>query len=156
MQSQNGNTLTYTCDRRLTPEAYGELLRRSTLGARRPLTDAARMAAMVANADIMATAWDGERLIGAARSITDFAYCCYLSDLSVDADYQRRGIGVELIRLTQGRLHPACKIILLAAPGAEPYYPKIGFQPHPSAWLIPASPVLPPWVAAPADGKATP
>jgi GNAT superfamily N-acetyltransferase len=140
-------TLTYTCDRRLTPEAYVDLLKRSTLGGRRPLADAARMAAMVENADVMATAWDGDRLVGAARSVTDFAYCCYLSDLSVDEAYQRRGIGLELIRLTQARLHPACKIILLAAPGAETYYPKIGFQAHPSAWLVPASPVLPGSVA---------
>jgi GNAT superfamily N-acetyltransferase len=132
-------TLTYTCDRPVTPAAYADLLVRSTLGERRPVEDATRMAAMVANADLLATAWEGDRLVGAARSVTDFAYCCYLSDLAVDAAYQRRGIGVELIRQTQARLHPACKIVLLAAPKAVDYYPKIGFSAHPSAWVLPAS-----------------
>ena len=71
-----------------------------------------------------------------ARSLTDFSYCCYLSDLAVDAAYQRKGIGRELIRMTQSRLQPECKIILLAASKAETYYPKIGFSQHRSAWVL--------------------
>jgi predicted N-acetyltransferase YhbS len=62
-----------------------------------------------------------------------------LSDLAVDAACQNRGIGVELIRLTQSRLHPDAKVILLAAPKAEGYYPRIGMVQHNSAWVVPAS-----------------
>jgi predicted N-acetyltransferase YhbS len=74
--------------------------------------------------------------VGVARSVTDFSYCCYVSDLAVDVAYQKSGIGRELIRLTQTRLHPESKIVLLAAPKAEGYYPKIGFSHFHSAWIL--------------------
>ena len=91
---------------------------------------------MLAHANLTCTAWEGGVLIGIARSLTDFSYCCYLSDLAVDVACQRKGVGKELIRMTQSRLQPECKIILLAAPKAETYYPKIGFTRHRSAWVL--------------------
>ncbi len=99
-----------------------DILNRSTLGERRPVDDPAAIDGMVRNADITITAWDGDLLVGVARSVTDFTYCCYLSDLAVDANYQRQGIGVELMALTQSQLGPSCKMILLAAPAAADYY----------------------------------
>ena len=98
---------------------------------------------MLEYADLLCTAWADDLLVGVARSVTDFSYCCYLSDLAVDVAYQKVGIGVELIRLTQSRLHPRCTIILLAAPKAEDYYPKIGMTQHRSAWTTIGSPLLP-------------
>ncbi len=95
-----------------------------------------RIEAMLKHANLLCTAWDGEKLVGVARSVTDFEYCCYLSDLAVDEKYQRQGIGKELIRLTQSKLGDKAKIILLSAPKAEAYYPKIGFKPHRSAWVL--------------------
>ena len=91
---------------------------------------------MLQHANLLCTAWDGSKLVGVARSVTDFEYCCYLSDLAVDEDYQKAGIGRELIRLTRSRLGNKAKIILLAAPAAEAYYPKIGFDAHKSAWVL--------------------
>jgi predicted N-acetyltransferase YhbS len=96
------------------------------------------MEAMLRHANLLCTAWDGDRLVGVARSVTDFEYCCYLSDLAVDESYQKRGIGKQLIRLTQSKLGEQAKIILLAAPKAERYYPKIGFESHRSAWVLAA------------------
>jgi GNAT superfamily N-acetyltransferase len=128
----------YTPDRALTPEEFVDLLKRSTLGERRPVDDPRCIRAMVQHASLLCTAWDQEKLVGVARSLTDFEYCCYLSDLAVDAAYQKRGIGRELIRLTQSRLGPRAKLILLAAPRAEAYYPRLGFTAHPSAWTLPA------------------
>ncbi len=96
------------------------------------------MAAMLQHANLLCTAWDGEKLVGVARSVTDFEYCCYLSDLAVDEKYQKQGIGRELIRQTQSKLGDKAKIILLSAPKASDYYPKIGFDLHPSAWILPA------------------
>ena len=93
---------------------------------------------MLKHASLLCTAWDGPILVGVARSVSDFEYCCYLSDLAVDEKYQRRGIGRELIRLTQSQLGPKAKLILLAAPKAESYYPGIGFDRHGSAWILPA------------------
>ena len=80
---------------------------------------------MLKNADIILTARDEDKLVGVSRSISDFSYCTYLSDLAVDQNYQKQGIGKELIRLTKQQA-PEAKLILLAAPAAQSYYPKIG------------------------------
>lgn len=92
---------------------------------------------MLAHANLLCTAWSGALLVGVARSLTDFAFCCYLSDLAVDEAFQKRGIGRGLIDATRSRLQPGCKIVLLAAPKAEGYYPKVGFVQHRSAWVLP-------------------
>ena len=119
----------------ISVEQFIELLNKTTLGARRPLEDKKRVSAMLHHADLLVTAWDGERLVGAARSVTDFAYCCYLSDLAVDEQYQKQGIGQQLIKYTKQALYPQAKIVLLAAPQAVEYYPHIGFMQHMSAWV---------------------
>ncbi len=113
-----------------------ELYRASTLGERRPVDDRERMAAMLANANLVVTAWDGELLVGISRSVTDFAYATYLSDLAVRASHQRHGIGKELMRITQRQSGPKTTVILLAAPKAVNYYPYVGFTQHQSAWIL--------------------
>jgi GNAT superfamily N-acetyltransferase len=129
--------LQYEHSRQITGPQFIDLLNRSTLAERRPIHDAACIQAMLQHANLLCTAWDGPTLVGVARSVTDFEYCCYMSDLAVDAAYQKKGIGRELIRLTQSRLGPRATLILLAAPKAESYYPKIGFTAHRSAWILP-------------------
>ncbi len=129
-------SIRYTTDRTITPAQFRDLLVRSTLGERRPIDNDECLRGMIANADIMATAWDGDNLVGVSRSLTDWQYACYLADLAVDAAYQRSGIGKQLIDLTQRQLGPLCKIILLAAPAANEYYPRIGFEHNPRAWLL--------------------
>jgi predicted N-acetyltransferase YhbS len=111
-----------------------EVYRRSTLGERRPIDDLERMAQMLARANLVVTAWDGERLVGVARSLSDFCYATYLSDLAVDVDYQSRGIGRELISRTQAAGGQAT-ICLFAAPKAVDYYPRIGFS-EASGWVL--------------------
>lgn len=130
--------LRYEHARSITDAEFVDLLRRSTLAERRPVEDPGAMAAMLAHANLLCTAWDGAKLVGVARSLTDFEYCCYLSDLAVDRDYQKKGIGRELLRQTQARLGRKAKIILLAAPQAAGYYPHIGLEAHDSAWILPA------------------
>jgi GNAT superfamily N-acetyltransferase len=125
--------------RQINEAEFVDLLKRSTLAERRPIADPVSIAAMLKHANLICTAWDDSKLVGVARSLTDFEYCCYLSDLAVDEEYQRIGIGIELIRLTQSRLGEKAKIILLAAPKAAEYYCRIGFEAHPSAWLLPAN-----------------
>lgn len=123
----------------ITARVFADLLRRSTLAERRPVDDSRCLEAMLKHANLLCTAWHKEKLIGVARSLTDFTYCCYLSDLAVDQQYQKQGIGRELIRLTQSKLDPRAKIILLSAPNAQTYYPRLGFDSHQSAWVLPAS-----------------
>jgi ribosomal protein S18 acetylase RimI-like enzyme len=128
----------YDSSRRIIKSQFIDLLRRSTLSERRPVDDSECIGAMLRHADLLCTAWNGEKLIGIARSVTDFEYCCYLSDLAVDVAYQRQGIGRALIALTQSRLGAKAKIVLLAAPKATAYYPKLRFDAHESAWVLPA------------------
>lgn len=115
-----------------------ELYRASTLAERRPVQDRERMRTMLENANLVVTAWEGELLVGIARSLSDFSYCTYLSDLAVRQSHQRQGIGRGLIRRTR-ELGRGATIILLAAPKAVDYYPRIGFTQHPQAWILPAT-----------------
>ncbi len=107
----------------------------STLGERRPVDDRDRMARMLEEANLVITARDGETMVGVSRSVTDWVYCTYLSDLAVRAAYQGQGIGKELVRLTR-QATPQASVILLAAPKAVDYYPKIGMTRHDSAWVL--------------------
>jgi ribosomal protein S18 acetylase RimI-like enzyme len=130
------DTFRYATHLAISVEQFRDLLVRSTLGERRPIDNDACLRGMIVNADIMATAWNGDVLVGVSRSLTDWHYACYLADLAVDVAYQRHGIGKQLIDLTQRQLGPLCKIILLAAPAANDYYPRIGFEHNPRAWLL--------------------
>ncbi|MBC7919802.1 MAG: GNAT family N-acetyltransferase [Ferruginibacter sp.] len=117
--------ITYRTESNLALAEFRELLIASTLGERRPVDDDERLARMVAHASLIVTARHGATLVGVARSLSDFSFATYLSDLAVRLDYQKRGIGKELIRRTKWAA-PQAKLILLAAPAAIPYYPHIG------------------------------
>ncbi|MDT0612687.1 GNAT family N-acetyltransferase [Streptomyces lancefieldiae] len=113
-----------------------EVYRSSGLGERRPADDRERMAAMVRNANLVLAARDADgSLIGIARSVSDFSYVTYLSDIAVSGTHQRSGIGRALIDATRKEA-PTAKIVLLSAPAATEYYPHIGFAPHHSAWVL--------------------
>ena len=131
--------IAYRVSQQISVDEFINLLRRSMLAERRPVDDRACIEGMLKNANLLVTAWDQDRLVGIARSVTDFSYCCYLSDLAVDLEYQKRGIGKRLIAETQQCLEPRCGIILLSAPAAVEYYPHIGFEHHPQAWILPRS-----------------
>jgi GNAT superfamily N-acetyltransferase len=105
-------------------------------GLRRPVNDLDRIQRMVNNANIIVAAYDGDSLVGLARGLTDFSYCCYLSDLAVAKSYQRKGVGKELIRRTREILGEEVMLLLLSAPEAMSYYPYIGFAKADNAWII--------------------
>ncbi len=111
-----------------------DLYRRSTLGERRPVDDVPRMRQMLEGANLVVTAWDGERLVGLSRSLSDFTFATYLADIAVDVDYQRQGIGRELIRRTQ-QAGGQASVVLFAAPKAVGYYPRVGFHAG-SGWML--------------------
>ena len=127
----------YKINPEITVEDFIELLKNSTLGQRRPIDDIETIKGMIENANLIVSASYDNKLIGIARAVTDFHYCCYLSDLAVDTKYQKKGIGKQLISKIQEQLNDKCKIILLSAPDAKEYYPKIGFTQHHSAWTLP-------------------
>jgi predicted N-acetyltransferase YhbS len=126
--------LDYRLGNDLDLDAVIALYRASTLGERRPVDDRGRMEQMLKSANLVVTAWDGDRMVGISRSLSDFCYATYLSDLAVDQEYQRQGIGREPIRRTQlagGR----ATVLLFAAPAAVDYYPRVGFRAG-SGWML--------------------
>ena len=115
----------------------------STLGDRRPVNDRQVMSDMLRHANLVVTAWDDNLLIGIARTLTDFGYVGYLSDLAVRASHQRKSIGIQLVQKTREKMGPRSMLVLLAAPKAVGYYLKIGFTKHKSAWTINAQDPFP-------------
>lgn len=128
--------VTYQNEPDLGAAEFIDLLRRSTLAERRPVAEPGTVEAMLAHADVIVTARAAGGLVGVSRAITDFSYCTYLSDLAVATDYQGRGVGRELVRLTHEAAGLHTTLILLAAPKARSYYPHIGMRAHASCWVI--------------------
>ena len=120
----------------VSTDQFIDLMHASGLGERRPVDDRECMQGMVENSNLLVSAWDGEKLIGIARSMTDFHYACYLSDLAVDGQYQGDGVGRRLQTITQEQLGPKCKLILVAAPAVNGYYDRLGFTNNPRCWVL--------------------
>lgn len=125
----------YKVETDLSWEEFRDVLVCSTLGERRPVEESERLKKMLEHANLVVTARLDGTLIGVARSLTDYAFCTYVSDLAVDLAHQRKGIGKELIRHTK-IASPLARLILLAAPAAINYYPKIGMTRHEYAYLL--------------------
>jgi len=126
----------YAREATLDPSDFVDVLQRSGLAERRPVDDRGRIERMLAHANLIVTARDGNRLVGVSRALTDFAYCCYLSDLAVDRQYQRCGIGLRLIEETRRAAGPQAACILLSAPGALGFYRKIGMPQSDKAFVF--------------------
>ena len=119
--------ITYSSDRKITIDQFIQVLIDSTLAERRPIEDIARMTKLLQNATILITCWDGDKLVGISRAISDFAYCTYVSDLAVAVEYQHQGIGKRLLEETRFKAGGKGSFFLFAAPKAHNYYPHIGF-----------------------------
>ena len=123
--------ISYSNEEFLDVEEFIDVLQRSGLAARRPVDKPQVIRGMIEFANLIICARNADGLlVGIARSVTDFSYCCYLSDLAVDKDWQGRGIGKELMRRTQGSAGGADKttMVLLSSPDAMDYYPKAGLE----------------------------
>lgn len=105
-------------------------------GIKRPTENSERITKMYENSNLIISAWSNNELIGISRSITDFSYACYLSDLAIKSEYQKEGIGKKLIELTAKEIGKETALILLSAPLAMEYYPKIGFEKIANGFII--------------------
>ena len=128
--------ITYHINKPITALQFQALLQGSGLAARRPADDLTCLEGMITHSNLLVSAWEGDLLVGVARSVTDFHYACYLSDLAVLKTHQHQGIGKVLQQQTQAQLKTHCTLILLAAPAAKDYYQKIGFSHHPRCWVL--------------------
>ena len=129
-------SIEYKINEPITVDQFISLLISSTLSDRRPVDDRVCMEGMIANSNLIVSAWESGKLIGIARSMTDFHYACYLSDLAVSKTHQKCGIGKQLQILTQNQLGPRCKLILVAAPAANLYYEHLGFSHNSRCWIL--------------------
>lgn len=105
-------------------------------GINRPVNDPERITKMYEKSNLVVTAWNGDELVGISRALTDFCYCCYLSDLAVKKEYQKQGIGKQLIALTKEIIGEQTMLLLLSAPSAMEYYPKTGFEKVENGFII--------------------
>jgi ribosomal protein S18 acetylase RimI-like enzyme len=141
MDTSSRSAIVFAIEPDLSATEFIDCLRRSTLDQRRPVDQLETIEKMLRHAQVIVTARDpAGLLVGVARAITDFAYCTYLSDLAVDEAYQKRGIGKELLRRSHAAAGLGTTLLLLSAPKATSYYPHVGLEQHPSAWIIPRQP----------------
>ena len=129
--------ITYSSNKTITAAEFIDVLKRSTLSERRPVDDVERIQTMLDHGNVLITAWDGDLLVGVSRALTDYAFCTYLSDLAVDESYQHQGIGKTLISQTHEMAGLKTALILLAAPAAVAYYPKVGMNQTSACFFIP-------------------
>ncbi len=121
--------ITYDSEPDLPAQEFLTLLTAATLAERRPVDQPQRIAKMLAASDLIVTARDAAgHLLGVARSITDFAYCLYCSDLAVDQAHQGRGIGKALLQETVKATPEVKTHLLLSAPGAMSFYETAGYE----------------------------
>ena len=132
--------INYRIDPDLSAAAFIDLLERSGLAERRPVGEPERIETMLRKADLIVTATIGDKLVGVARSITDFVYCLYCSDLAVDRAVQGRGIGKELLRRTRDAAGPGTNCLLLSAPKAVSFYEAAGLERHPQCFMFTRQP----------------
>lgn len=127
--------IAYSIEKDLGTEEFIDVLKRSTLAERRPVDEPERIQNMLRHGNLVITARYNGRLVGVARSLSDFTYCTYLSDLAVDVEFQKQGIGRALIQHTR-QAAPDATLILLAAPKAVEYYPRIGMTRFDQCYLL--------------------
>ncbi len=129
-------SITYRSNIKISADQFIDVLIRATLSERRPVDDRDRIEKMLQHGNIIITAWQGDLLVGVSRALSDFSFCCYLSDLAVDEAFQKQGIGKELIRLTYEAAGSNAMLMLLAAPKAVEYYPRIGMEQFKECFII--------------------
>jgi ribosomal protein S18 acetylase RimI-like enzyme len=122
-------------------EEFRCLLIDSGLGRIRPVADSQRLHALLRGANLTVTARSGPKgsLLGIARCVTDFAWCCYLSDLAVARSAQGLGIGQRLLDEVRRQLGPEVSITLVSVPEATGFYAKAGMTPLQHAFWYPRS-----------------
>jgi GNAT superfamily N-acetyltransferase len=121
----------YAHEQTLATAEFRRVLIESGLATHRPIEDDNRLGDMLGAANLILTArlqHPTGPLIGVARCITDFAWCCYISELAVSASAQGLGIGAGLLAEARRQLGPGVSIILISYPEAAGFYEHAGME----------------------------
>lgn len=132
-------SVVYANEPRLDVDEFCRVLLESGLGATRPTGNRPRMQQMIDQADLVVTARldrPDRALVGVARSITDFSWCCYLSELAVSSTAQGLGVGKGLIDETRRQLGPRVSLVLASMPESVGFYERIGMPRQPDAFCF--------------------
>ncbi len=119
-------------EEKLTAEEYIDFLKRSDLGSQYPKERFyERISRLVKNASISLAARNEKGVIvGVLFGLTDFCYWLFVTDLGVDSNYERQGIGRELMKkaleIAGGKKDIA--VYLAANKKAIPFYEKLGMK----------------------------
>lgn len=124
----------FRINEKLLAEAVIEVFKSS--GIARPVDDVKRIQAMLDNSNLIISAWRGTELIALARSVTDYNYCCYLSDVAVKKEHQKFGIGKTLIELTQEAIGENTMLLFLSNIAGLEYNPRAGFEKIENGYII--------------------
>lgn len=116
----------------VAPEALADLFR--VVGWYRKANDVPRLARMLEGTTQMVSAWDGERIVGFARAVSDQAYNGYISSVAVHPRWQGKGLGERLITALLEQ-NDEIKFVLTAVPGIHGFYEKLGFAQDPEGMV---------------------
>ena len=107
-----------------------DLLKRSTLAERRNIRDASIYSTALRNSNLIVTARDKstQKLVGYARCLTDFSTICFIADLAVDSKLQKQNIGRKMMEYLEQTQSKQVIFVLLSAPKAMGFYPKLGYK----------------------------
>ncbi len=117
--------VTFSERKDIDPAQLVRLYRQAPWAQGRTLEDAR---AMLSHTDVVISAWDGDKLVGFGRVLTDYTYRASIWDVIVDKSYQGQKIGTELVQRILH--HPSLKKVELfwlctRMPG---FYEKLGFS----------------------------
>ena len=127
--------ITYRHDLRPDAAAIAQLY--DAAGLIRPTKDLDRIHRMYEGSNIIWTAWDGSGMVGILRGWTDGAYDGYVCDLAVHPDYQKQGIGRELLARVAAHYGRDVQWVLRASKIAAKYYEHIGWKFVENGWFLP-------------------
>lgn len=128
--------ITYKTNEKLQTDNIVELFYNSGYLPLKDMSNLKRIEKMFNNANLVVSAWDGRSLIGISRSLCDFSYACYLSDICVHKQYRNLNIGRKLIEITKEEAGKECKLILHSNTKALDFYEKIGMTKISDAYTI--------------------
>jgi GNAT superfamily N-acetyltransferase len=110
---------------------FRRVLAESGLGATRPIDDTPRLQAMLSGANLVLAArldQPGRPLVGIARCIADFSWCCYLAELAVSRSAQGLGVSRGLLDEARRQLGPKVTLNLISVPEAIGFYERAGMS----------------------------
>lgn len=124
--------ITYHRDEDVSFEEYYDFLKRTDLGSQYPKERfKERVTKTLKNRSIGITARSEDgALVGIAFALTDFSYFLFLTDLGVDRDYVKQGIGTELMKRIEDGAGGEEDITMITISNDEAYdfYKKTGFK----------------------------